>query len=273
MKTIFPPPLKPNDKIAIVSPSGVIDSAYIDGAVARLKKWEFEPVIFPHAKNIYGRYAGTIGERTADLQKAINDHSIKAILCSRGGYGAIQIIENIDFKPLVVNPKWLIGFSDITIFHVALSQLNIASVHGIMAKHLTENASNSNSVRLLHNILTGKLPSYSLTSHPLNRTGEAKMGGKLDQALDRVNEAINQSPISDKLDSINKKIIEKGLPVVDAIDKTAQAVGIELPTSRVYKALGAINTFNEQTEGDFIENPSAYLDRLIGKGDEKGIEP
>jgi len=182
MKTIFPQPLKPNDKIAIVSPCGTIDSAYIDGAAARLKEWEFEPVIFPHAKNAYGRYSGTIDERTADLQKAIDDLSIKAILCSRGGYGAIQIIENIDFKPLVANPKWLIGFSDITIFHAALSKLNIASVHGIMAKHLTENASNSNSVRLLHNILMGKLPSYSLTSHPLNKTGAAKgklIGGNL----------------------------------------------------------------------------------------------
>jgi len=182
MKTILSPPLKPNDKIAIVSPSGAIDSAYIDGATARLKEWEFEPIIFPHARNTYGRYAGTIGERTADLQKAIDDLSIKAVLCSRGGYGAIQIIENIDFKPLAANPKWLIGFSDITIFHAALSKLNIASMHGIMAKHLTENASNSNSVRLLHNMLTGKLPSYSLISHSLNRTGEAKgklIGGNL----------------------------------------------------------------------------------------------
>ena len=182
MKTILPLPLKLNDKIAIVSPSGAIDSAYIDGAMVRLKKWGFEPIIFPHAKNIYGRYAGTISERTVDLQQAINDPEIKAILCSRGGYGAVQIIENIDFTPLIDNPKWLIGFSDITIFHAALSKLNIASIHGIMARNLTENNLESDSVRLLYNILIGKFPSYSLPSHSLNKTGEATgklIGGNL----------------------------------------------------------------------------------------------
>jgi muramoyltetrapeptide carboxypeptidase len=184
MKTIFPLPLQPMDKIAIVSPSGAVNPAYIDGAAARLGEWGFEPVVFPNANNIYGRYAGTISERAADLQQAINDPAIRAILCSRGGYGAIQVIESVDFNLLIRNPKWLIGFSDITVFHAALSGLNIASVHGIMAKQLTENAPQSKPVSSLHEILTGKLPSYSLASHhhPLNRTGQAKgkvIGGNL----------------------------------------------------------------------------------------------
>ena len=182
MTTIFPPSLKPNDKIAIVSPSGAVDAVYVDGALALLTKWGFEPVIFPHAKGRYGRYAGTVSERAADLQKAINDPNVKAILCSRGGYGAIQIVKNITLEPLLDNPKWLIGFSDITIFHAMLAKQNIASIHGIMARHLTENTPNDNAVQFLYDILTGKTLSYTILPHQLNRIGKTQgklVGGNL----------------------------------------------------------------------------------------------
>ncbi len=174
MKKIhFPLPLQPGDTIAIVSPSGSINSEYIDGAIARFNDWGFKTIEASHARNIYGRYSGTAAERISDLQWAINDKNIKAILCSRGGYGAVQIIEHIDFSPLLQAPKWLIGFSDITVFHSALTNMLIPSIHGVMARNLTENDTEDPSVLLLHNMLEGGKPSYNITPHALNRTGSA----------------------------------------------------------------------------------------------------
>ena len=178
----FPHALQKGDKIAIVSPSGVINPDYLVGANKLLNEWGFEVVIGKNARNTYGRFAGTSEERIEDLQWAINDKNIKAILCSRGGYGAVKIIDKINFSPLKKNPKWLIGFSDITVFHSALTNLHIPSVHGIMAKQLTENNPNDLSVKLLHEILLGETPTYNIPTHPLNRKGNCKgilTGGNL----------------------------------------------------------------------------------------------
>jgi len=171
-----------NGKIAIVSPSGAIDEKYIDGAVAQFAVWGFEVIVTPHARGRYGRYSATVKERTDDLQWVINQKDIIAILCARGGYGAVQIVDKIDFSPLKKYPKHLIGFSDITVFHSALLRLHIPSVHGIMAKHLTENAPNEIPVEMLRQILLGKKPSYRIPSHELNRNGAAQgilTGGNL----------------------------------------------------------------------------------------------
>ncbi len=170
-KTHFPSPLQPGDAIAIVSPSGAVNPDYIDGAAMRLRNWGFEVVEAPHARNTYGRYSGTADERISDLQWAVDNPYIKAVLCSRGGYGAIQIIEHIDFSPLLQTPKWLIGFSDITVFHAALTNMSVPSIHGIMAKNLTENNVEDPSVVLWHDILKGDKPVYRIASHALNRTG------------------------------------------------------------------------------------------------------
>ena len=171
-----------NKKIAIVSPAGAVEEKYIAGAAAQLAEWGFEAIVAPHARGSYGRYAATPEERINDLQWAINQKDITAILCARGGYGAIQIVDKIDFSPLKKYPKYLIGFSDITVFHNVLTNMKIPSIHGIMAKHLTENAPDEMSVEMLHQILLGKKPSYCIAPHELNRNGTAKgflTGGNL----------------------------------------------------------------------------------------------
>ena len=107
---------------------------------------------------------------------------MKAILCSRGGYGIAQIVDKLDFTKFEKNPKWLIGFSDITILHNVISNLGIASVHAVMAKHLSELPLDSEQIVALKDILFGKFPDYSISSHPLNRNGIAKaklVGGNL----------------------------------------------------------------------------------------------
>ena len=172
-----PPFLKPNDQIRIISPSGSIDPEYIDGAKNILTGWGFKVTEGQYARSEYGRFAGTSEQRAGDLQQALDDTDVKAIMCSRGGYGAAQIIDRIDFTGFIKSPKWLIGFSDITILHNAISNMGIASIHGIMAKQLTELPVESEQVKNLRNILTGNLPAYTIPGEEYNRIGQAQ--GKL----------------------------------------------------------------------------------------------
>lgn len=169
-------------RIRIISPSGAINSDLIDGATDRLKSWGFEVSEGHFAREVYGRFAGTEEQRINDLQDAINDQGLTAILCSRGGYGLAPIIDRIDFSPLIKHPKWLIGFSDITVIHAALSCLNIPSLHAVMAKHLTELPDDSASLQYLRKILIREFPEYHIASDKFNRIGNAKgklVGGNL----------------------------------------------------------------------------------------------
>jgi muramoyltetrapeptide carboxypeptidase len=174
--------LKNNSEIRIISPAGAIDERFIDGATKVLCDWGLHVTEGKFARGNYGRFSGTPKERIADLQAALNDEKVSAILCSRGGYGIAQIIDSIDFSVFEKNPKWLVGFSDITILHNAVSRLGIASIHGIMAKHLTELPFSSKPIACLKNILFGKNPSCKIENHELNRKGNASakiVGGNL----------------------------------------------------------------------------------------------
>lgn len=174
--------LHTTDQIRIVSPSGSIHPEFIDGAKKVLTDWGLKVTEGKFARSEYGRFAGTPEQRTSDLQTALDNPNVKAILCSRGGYGVAQIIDKLDFTEFIKSPKWLIGFSDITILHNAVNNLGIASIHGIMAKHLSELQSESEQILRLKDLLFGKLPSYYVPNHKLNRTGIANgklVGGNL----------------------------------------------------------------------------------------------
>ena len=177
-----PPFLKPNDQIRIVSPSGSIEPKYIVGAKKTLSSWGLNATEGEFARTKYGRFAGTEAQRISDLQEALDDPSVNAILCSRGGYGVAQIIDKLDFSTFAKSPKWLIGFSDITILHNAISNLGVASIHGIMAKHLTQFSPNSIHVQKCREILFGQMPTYVVPKHRLNKVGIAQgklIGGNL----------------------------------------------------------------------------------------------
>jgi len=174
--------LKPDDKICIISPSGGIDTSYIEGAKAVLSDWGLQVTEGEFARTQYGRFSGTSEHRLSDLQHALDDPTVRAILCSRGGYGLAQIIDKISFTRFAEYPKWMIGFSDITILHNAITGMEIASIHGVMAKHLTELAPNAKPIVQLHKILFGEMPTYIGPSHALNKLGNAQgklMGGNL----------------------------------------------------------------------------------------------
>jgi len=174
---MLPPFLKYGDKICIISPSGNINPEFIDGATQVLNTWGLQVCEGEFARTEYGRFAGTKEQRISDLQAAFDDSEIKAVLCSRGGYGLAQIVDKLDFTKFIESPKWLIGFSDITILHNAISNLGIGSIHGIMAKHLTELPADCEQVEKLKSILFGRLPEYKIQDHPQNRVGKA--AGKL----------------------------------------------------------------------------------------------
>lgn len=182
MLMFLPPFLRPGDEVRLVSPSGAVDPALVDAARQRLAAWGYKPVEGRYARSAYGRFAGTDDERTADLQAAMDNPHVRCILCTRGGYGLMRIMDRLDFRALCRQPKWVVGFSDITALHAALSRQGVVSVHGGMARALAELPPDAPSVALLRDVLAGKLPAYTLPPHAGNRPGMAEgllVGGNL----------------------------------------------------------------------------------------------
>jgi len=133
VKKIKPPFLKSGDEVAIVSPSFAIESEKVESAVSLLEEWGLKLHVGKNALRQYGPFAGTDDERYEDLQEATNNKKIKAVFCSRGGYGILKIIDRIDFSSLQRYPKWYVGYSDITVLHTWLAEkYNIVSIHGEM---------------------------------------------------------------------------------------------------------------------------------------------
>ena len=176
---IYPSFLKANDKVVILSPSGKIEAQWVEGLKAVLESYGLVVSVAQHTLCAKGRFAGTDNERIQDLQEAINDAQVKAIFCSRGGYGLARIIDKIDFSALKSAAKWIVGFSDITALHNALSRVGVASIHGIMAKHITLKAEGLDN---LMTMLFGGNVAYEVPAHEFNKVGEAEgelIGGNL----------------------------------------------------------------------------------------------
>ncbi len=128
-----PPFLKARDEVAIISPAFFIDEKKVAEAVRFLENWGLRVKIGRNVFKRNGPFAGTDEERLADLQEMTDHKKVKAIFCSRGGYGVLKIIDRIDFSALSEYPKWYVGFSDITILHMWLSEIcGIISIHGEM---------------------------------------------------------------------------------------------------------------------------------------------
>ena len=163
--------------IRIISPSGAIDPAYIDRSAARLRSWGHEVSEGIHARGRWGRFAGTDEERLEDIQDAMQDPSVDAVLCSRGGYGLQRIIDRV---PNITKP--VIGFSDITALHQLSSIQCQLSIHAVMCKHIATLPEDSEPIVALRRVLDGKSVEYHIAPHPLNRYGEATapvIGGNL----------------------------------------------------------------------------------------------
>lgn len=178
---ILPPPLQKGDKVAIIATARFISKVELQAAIQLLKSWELKPVLGSSIGLQHNQFAGTDEERAADLQQQINDPSINAIWCAKGGYGSIRILDLMDFSMLKTQPKWIIGYSDVTAIHLHLQSLGIASLHAQMASGI-ESKSASTSEELKNVIFGYKLQIEYASTHSNQVNGEVKaeiLGGNL----------------------------------------------------------------------------------------------
>ncbi len=180
---ITPPYLKPGDIIGLVAPASFITAEEIQEFRNIAESWG---LVIKEGKNLYKRknsFAGSDAQRVSDVQQMLDDDEIRAIICVRGGYGTIRIIDKLDFRNFRKNPKWIVGCSDITVLHTFIQQhFGIESLHAIMPRHFSNREKDQSSVNSLKQALFGKLSGYSIKSYKHNRTGTASgilTGGNL----------------------------------------------------------------------------------------------
>lgn len=164
-----PPYLKKGDKIGIFASARKVSIEEIQFAIEMLTSWELEVIL---SKNLFAsdnQYSGTDEQRTLDFQSMLDDVSIKAVISARGGYGSIRIIDKLDFKGFQKNPKWIIGYSDITVLHSHIHNLGIESLHATMPLNFKTNKEATESLRMA---LFGEKFNYTIQPHSLNRNGE-----------------------------------------------------------------------------------------------------
>jgi muramoyltetrapeptide carboxypeptidase len=173
-------PLRPGDLIAIVSPAKAADEESIKKAQILIETRGFKAVIGKHALGRHHYFAGTDFERLDDMQEALDNPAVKAIFCARGGYGSIRIVDYINWAGFIRNPKWLVGFSDITVFHQRIQRFGLSSIHGSMPFNFEKNSKEA--IDTLFHAMEGEKYAISAPFHLNNKIGEATgklIGGNL----------------------------------------------------------------------------------------------
>jgi muramoyltetrapeptide carboxypeptidase len=250
--------LKKGDKIAIVCPAKKLPKS-IDAGIAILKDWGLEVIVGKTVSGSYHQFSGTDTERTADLQQYLDDPSIKAIIAARGGYGTIRIIDQLDFTAFNENPKWLIGFSDITILlSHALAKLNVQSIHGQMPYTFEE--STSEALESLRKSLFGEELSYSYESNFPCRVGQTEgvlIGGNLslliavegsESEMDYTNKILFLEDVGE-----HEYSIDKMMRLLKRAGKLAKLKGL---------IIGAFNEIGEETI-PFGQTPEEIIWELV----------
>ena len=171
---ICPPFLQAGDRVAVVSPSSSPDAETVEKGCETLRQWGYEPVVGKHALDDYHGFAGTADDRAADLLWALRDTTIKAIMCSRGGDGGVQVLRRIPLREFRKHPKWLIGFSDITALHSAEVSAGVMSIHGSMCHAISSMEGRDTVSVTLRRLLQGELPTYHIAHHEHDQAGEAR---------------------------------------------------------------------------------------------------
>jgi muramoyltetrapeptide carboxypeptidase len=179
----IPPYLKPGDTIGLVCPSGYMPYEKASAAIETLTKWGFNAVPGKTLGRQFHYFSGTDRERVNDLQQMMDDDNIKAIFCARGGYGVGRIIDELSFKKFKKDPKWVIGYSDITILQLHLfANYKIASLHAPMAAAFNNGEYSNQYIQSLHDTIVGRQASYSCPGHVFNQKGKVSgivVGGNL----------------------------------------------------------------------------------------------
>ena len=182
---IQPPYLKAGDTVAIVAPSGILNNRdkEVNQAKELLNSWGLNVVVGDFVFNKANHFAGTDNERAEDFQKALDNPNIKAIWCARGGYGTVRMIDKLDYTKYKENPKWIIGYSDITAIHNQLNIEGSESIHAMMCTSLTDDLSEiEETLETFKCALFGKSLNYTIEGSSYNKPGTVTatlVGGNL----------------------------------------------------------------------------------------------
>ena len=180
-KMIQPPFLKAGDKVALVSPAYWVPEEAIMQAAEQIRSWGLQPVVGPHTTSLnVDAYAGMADERAMDLRWAFEDDSIKAVVCSRGGYGSIHLLNRLPTDCYTQHPKWLIGHGDITTLLYTVAGEGMMSIHGPMAFQIA--AQQEPATNILRDMFFGTIPQYKIPGNVHNKCGHAEgilVGGNL----------------------------------------------------------------------------------------------
>ncbi|MCR6639775.1 MAG: LD-carboxypeptidase [Sporocytophaga sp.] len=173
--------LKVGDIVGIVATAKNFLPEELNAGIEIIRSWGFEVRVGKNCYNHYNQFAGTDEERFSDLQEFLDDQDVKAIVCARGGYGTSRIIDDISFSGFETQPKWIAGFSDVTVLLSHLNSLGFQSIHSSMPVVFGKNK-NHHSIYTLRDILFGKLSTFYFPFHELNRIGYTEgqiVGGNL----------------------------------------------------------------------------------------------
>lgn len=176
----IPPYLKPGDLVAITCPAGSVEMANMQPCVRTLQRWGLNVMYGKTVGKKWQRFGGTDVERLEDFQDLLDNPNVKAIVFGKGGYGTMRIIDKLNWDKFQESPKWLVGYSDLTVVHLHVhNNLRIPTIHGDMSNGFSVEDASSTS---LFNTLFGRKSEYALRSASMNRTGEAQgeiIGGNL----------------------------------------------------------------------------------------------
>ena len=179
---IQPPNIQPGDTIGLVCPAGSIPIEKVQNCIQTLEKWGYRVQLGKTVGSKKDCFSAADIERAEDLQALLDDENIKAIICARGGYGLSRIIGALNFSKFNAHPKWVVGFSDITVLHAALQRQNCGSIHGPMAAAFNKGEVGEKDIQSLRDCLEGRATHYQAASHSLNTMGQVKapiIGGNL----------------------------------------------------------------------------------------------
>lgn len=173
----IPPYLKPGDMVGITSPAGSITATELQPAIKQIERWGLKVRLGDTIGRKDFSFGGTDAERTADFQQMLDNPAIKAILCARGGYGSVRIIDQLNFSKFLTRPKWIIGFSDITVLHCHVnSNYKVATIHSKMCNSFPEDWNKADTLQQdtilsIKDALTGVKMRYKVNPHEKNRNG------------------------------------------------------------------------------------------------------
>jgi muramoyltetrapeptide carboxypeptidase len=182
-KMITPPYLNPGDNIGIAATARKISTEELTPAIKKITEWGFNVVLSENIFDIENQYAGSDELRAHDMQQMLDDSDIKAIFCARGGYGSVRIIDKLNFSRFIKNPKWIAGYSDVTVFHSHIhSNFGIETLHSTMPLNFPTNCTDNQALITLRKALTGEQLIYEIEHNTLSKNGHTKgilVGGNL----------------------------------------------------------------------------------------------